>query len=335
MTHADVPRRYGWLAPVAATLLIFQACSSKNEGDGSGAGGSAAGAGGARSGGTGGAAPGGGTGAPAGGAANGGGPAGTGGAAGAGGTAPAGSGGAQGADGPGDGAVPAGGTVTETCKQLVQAANAFLNALGNDAGRRAMAALPFASRRHFKYTPGTRPGLPLAQMSMEQRDLALALVRLALSQNGYQKAETIRMLELVLRAQEGSQARDPLGYYLAIYGTPAADGDWAFHWEGHHLSLHYTLSKCTAVADAPSFFGTNPARVDMQVSGAPAMGTRGLAKEEDLARALAMALSADGGKRLTAIGGAMREVQDSPAKVSPATPPGLAAAAMSPPKSNS
>lgn len=221
--------------------------------------------------------------------------------------------------------------IPAACRAMVDAANAFIMTIQGEPAKRSAAVLAFANRRHFKYTPGTRPGLTLGQMTMPQRDAAMALVKTGLSDSGYTKAEQIRLLELVLRAQEGSNTRDPLGYYVAIYGTPAADGDWAWHWEGHHLSLHYTLSKCTAVADAPSFFGTNPAQVGMNVPMAPPMGTRPLGKEEDLARALAMALSGDAAKRAMAIvAGQLREVQDSPAKVNPATPAGLAASAMSP-----
>ena len=329
-------RAFGFVA----LTLFSAACGGKNEGSSTNPGmggnapagtGGASGRGGSGTGGTpgtggGGALPGTGGGGPAPVAGAGGG---TGGSSGSGGSSSADAGPAPGPDG---GAGGSGGNagVSAQCQKMVQAAAAFATSIANDGTKPGRALLPFAMRRHFKYTPGTRPGLPLSAMTMEQRDRAMALVRLALSENGFQKAETIRQLELVLRAQEGSDSRDPLGYYLAIYGTPAADGDWAFHWEGHHLSLHYTLEKCTAVADAPAFFGSNPARVGTQAPGGPAPGTRALPKEEDLARAFAMALSGDAQKRAMAIGTATREVQDSPAKVSPATPPGLPASAMSP-----
>jgi hypothetical protein len=319
------------VAVLAAWVLFSPACGGNDSSGGNGVGGSGTSVGGR--GGTGSGGTGGNTTTPATGGA-GGGSVSTGGQGGSG--APGGSGGGAGGGGgpaPADGgstdAPPSsGGSVTAVCNQMVDAAKAFLAGIAGDGNKPMQAALPFEMRRHFKYTPGTRPGLNLASMTMPQRTQALALVRLALSDSGYQKAEQIRQLEAVLRELEGSNSRDPLGYFLAIYGTPAPDGDWAFHWEGHHLSLHFTLSKCTAVADAPSFFGTNPARVAMQVAGGPPMGTRVLAKEEDLARALATALSADPQKRAMAIGGTQRDVQDSPARVNPATPAGLPVSAM-------
>jgi hypothetical protein len=335
------------------TTGLLAGCGSGG-GSGGGTGGSAgSGTGGAGTGGRGGSGTGGtgtggatggvggsGTGGSAGGATGTGG-SGTGGAGGSG-TGGSGTGGTGGGGAGGTGGSPADGGretppssggpgIPAACRAMVDAANAFIMTIQGEPAKRSAAVMGFAMRRHFKYTPGTRPGLTLGQMSMPQRDAAMALVKTGLSDAGYTKAEQIRMLELVLRAMEGSNTRDPLGYYVAIYGTPAADGDWAWHWEGHHLSLHYTLSKCTAIADAPSFFGTNPARVGTNVPMAPPVGTRPLGKEEDLARALAMALSADSGKSgMAIVANQLREVQDSPAKVSPATPAGLAASAMSP-----
>src|SRR3712207_7970136 len=62
----------------------------------------------------------------------------------------------------------------------------------------------------FPYTTlfrSDRPGLPLGEMSAAQKDAATALLRTGLSPGGFTKAETIRQLELVLRAMEGSNAR--------------------------------------------------------------------------------------------------------------------------------
>jgi hypothetical protein len=308
-----------------------------------GRGGNTAGAGGSAGGGSGGSNAGsGGASAGAGGTA--GSTGGSGGAAGAGGSAGSsgGSGGAAGATGGSGGATggsggagPDGGQpgpgVAAVCGQMVQAANTFIASVMGEPAKLAAASLPFGMQRRFKYTPGDRPGLRMSMMTMPQRDLALALLKTGLGQAGFTKAETIRQLELVLRAQEGSNTRDPLGYYVTVYGTPSMDGTWAWHWEGHHLSLHWTLSRCTAVADAPSFFGANPAQVGgSPPAGAPAAGTRTLGKEEDLARALAMSLNGDPQKRMMAIGAQTREVPDSPNAVTPLTPAGIPASAMSP-----
>lgn len=259
----------------------------------------------------------------------GGGAGGTAGAAGAGVGAGAGGtpdGGASSSDAARDGATA---TASASCQAMVQAAEAFVTSLQNDAARRMAALLTFAERRHFMFTPGNRPGLPLRSMTEDQRAKALALVRLGLSDNGFTKAETIRQLELVLRAMENNNSRDPLGYFLALYGTPTATGDWGWHWEGHHLSLHYTFSRCVGLSSTPAFFGANPATVATTVQGAPAVGTRVLAREEDLARELAMLLNADPQKRSAAIvAGQSRDTPNTPARVMARTPAGLALSAM-------
>jgi hypothetical protein len=217
-----------------------------------------------------------------------------------------------------------------TCSEMVNAANGFIGGLGQDAALRGLALLDFDAREHFKFTPGERPGVPLRELNDGQRAMALALVSTGLSENGLTKAEVTRQNELVLRAQENSDARDPLGYFLAIYGTPSPSGTWAWHWEGHHLSLHFTLVDCTQVASAPTFYGANPAQVNTSVANAPPMGTRNLGREEDLARQLAAVLDADANKRLQAVvANQLRETPET-TSVTRLPTPGLLASAMSP-----
>jgi len=242
----------------------------------------------------------------------------------AGGTNPGGPAGQAGAAGNAD---PPGMT---TCAEMVSAANGFIGGLGQDAALRDLALMDFDARTHFKFTPGERPGVPLRELNEGQRALALALVSSGLSERGFTKAEVTRQNELVLRAQENNDSRDPLGYFLAIYGTPSPSSSWAWHWEGHHLSLHFTLVDCTLLASAPTFYGANPAQVNTSVVNAPPMGTRNLGREEDLARQLAAVLDADANKRLQAV--VANQLRDTPetASVTPLQTPGLLASAMSP-----
>lgn len=217
-----------------------------------------------------------------------------------------------------------------SCTEMVRAATQFLDEIGPDGSLRNRALMSFADRVHFKFTPGDRPGVPLRDLSERQRQLALALVATGLSENGFTKAEITRQNELVLRAQENSDSRDPLGYFLAIYGAPMTSGSWAWHWEGHHLSLHFTVVDCMRVASAPTFYGANPARVGTSVSGGPPMGTRNLGREEDLARQLAGVLEMDPNKRSLAI--VADQLRDTPetTSVTPSEPRGLLASAMNP-----
>ncbi len=57
---------------------------------------------------------------------------------------------------------------------------------------------------------------------------------------------------------------------------------WGWRFEGHHLSLNFTLAGDHATASTPSFLGANPAKV----AKGPRAGLRVLAGEEDEARVL-------------------------------------------------
>ena len=229
--------------------------------------------------------------------------------------------------GPVDAAAPSAG-----CREIVAAANTFIAGLGQDAVKRTAALRPFSERRHFRFTPGgQRPGLRLRDMTPAQQAQALVVLQRALSETGFRKAEIIRKLEVWLTEEIGDDIGfDELGYYLAIYGTPSVDGNWAWHWEGHHLSLHFTFVGCVGLASAPAMFGAEPARLPNAFPGGPPVGTRLLEREEDLARALAMALNADPAKRQLAIANTgARLVPNTPDPAVPLTPAGLPISAMS------
>jgi len=180
---------------------------------------------------------------------------------------------------------------------MTAAAKAFLAGLG--PGESAKAAIAFSAdeRLDWHYTAKLRNGLPLKQMAPAQREAAMALLRAALSQKGFEKAETIRRLEDVLRALEGNPGRDREMYHFSVFGEPSESGVWGWRYEGHHVSLNFTVVDGTVVSTTPQFFGANPA----EVLDGPMKGTRALAGEEDLARRLARSL--EGEARRMAISG--------------------------------
>ncbi|HET6567295.1 MAG TPA: DUF3500 domain-containing protein [Rhodothermales bacterium] len=169
-----------------------------------------------------------------------------------------------------------------------EAAQAFLNTL--DAEARARAQFPFDSEERFDwhYIPKERLGLPLADMTLEQRRAAHALMHTALSTQGYLKATSIMRLEDILKQIGDAPAtRDPERYYFSVFGTPAGDQPWGWRLEGHHLSLNYSSVTDQLMAVTPEFMGSNPA----EVRTGPYSGLRVLAAEEDLARNLLHSLS--------------------------------------------
>jgi hypothetical protein len=168
-------------------------------------------------------------------------------------------------------------------EHMASAAHKFLDALDREA--RGKAQFPFDAEERFNwhFVPKPRAGLPLKQMSPAQQQVALSLLKAGLSEKGYTKAEAVRALEPVLAEIENNPIRrDPELYYVTVFGEPSPTGTWGWRFEGHHISLNWTIVRGTSIASSPQFFGSNPA----EVRGGPKRGMRALAAEEDLARAL-------------------------------------------------
>ena len=172
---------------------------------------------------------------------------------------------------------------------MKDAAGAFLSAL--EPAKRAKAALAFNSddRLDWHYVPRSRRGVSFQEMKAAERQAALALLRASLSEMGFEKVETIRRLEDVLHAMSGSSIRNPESYFFTVFGEPGDKGAWGWRYEGHHLSLHWTVVDGKLVASTPQFLGANPA----DVREGPQKGTRALNAEEDLGRALVRSLRPD------------------------------------------
>jgi uncharacterized protein DUF3500 len=172
----------------------------------------------------------------------------------------------------------------ETAARMRAAAESLIASV--DEGRRAKLVRPFAGdeRADWHYTPRSRVGLSFKDLEPAQRESVHRLLKTALSAVGHRKVVNIIELELVLKDIEFalSLLRDPEKYYVVIWGKPDAAAPWGWRFEGHHLSLNFTLAGDRAVATTPSFFGANPA----EVRKGPKRGLRVLAAEEDEARKL-------------------------------------------------
>jgi hypothetical protein len=197
-----------------------------------------------------------------------------------------------------------------TGRAMADAATAFLGDL--NAEQRSKASFKFEddSRFEFRYTPRARTGLPLKEMSEPQRTKAHSLLKTGLSMRGYTNATDIIALENVLRAIEpartGANAivRDPELYYVSVYGEPNSKAPWGWKFEGHHISVNFTIVDGKPVVFAPSFFGSNPAVVK---EGAQA-GKRALREEEESGRALLAAFSGEQRKKVIFTDQAPREM---------------------------
>ncbi|MCH2212172.1 MAG: DUF3500 domain-containing protein [Fuerstiella sp.] len=216
---------------------------------------------------------------------------------------------------------------------MAEAATSYLSSLSNE--HRATTKFDFddKERVNWHFIPRERLGLGLWDLDGKALTSAEALVATGLTVAGYQTSLEVRSLEEVLYLFEsGDEAerrmkRHPHRYYISIFGDPSGDAVWGWRFEGHHLSLNYTVKGSEILSSTPEFFGANPGLID----AGPGRSLRVLGRREDLARAILKAastgdktkilLSAKAPKDIRGAGAAQPEVDE---------PEGLAFGRMNP-----
>lgn len=183
---------------------------------------------------------------------------------------------------------------------MVSAAEGFVGTLTADQKKQGVFDFDSAERFNWHFIPlqdqktrkYTRKGVPLEEMTAEQKKAALALVKAGTSESGNVAVTTIMSLEAILLEQEGPKSamvRNPGWYFFTVFGTPSKTGKWGWRVEGHHLSMNFTMNGTQVVSSTPCFFGANPA----EVKTGPNKGKRILPEAEDFARELFKSLDAD------------------------------------------
>jgi hypothetical protein len=216
----------------------------------------------------------------------------------------------------------------DVSEHMAEAANNFLAALTDEQRARAVFAFDSDERKNWHFIPRSRLGLPIKEMTHEQRLLAHSLLVTGLSSQGYQKATSVMSLEAILaileKDRKGGPVRDPELYFFSVFGTPGKSV-WGWRVEGHHLAFNFTCpGEGVAPALTPSFLGTNPGLV----KEGPRKGTRVLGREEDLGRELAKSLSAEQRKKAVVMTEAPKEILNDPKRVDPTKPEGIAASEL-------
>lgn len=180
----------------------------------------------------------------------------------------------------------------DPAESMAEAARTWLASLDEEQKAKAIHTMDHAERESFHFVPkpfegeGMRGGLTIKDMRADQRHLAFALLSTGLSHHGLTTALEIMSLEQVLWELENqSPRRDTLMYYVSVFGEPGGK-TWSWTFEGHHLSMNFTLADGKIVSATPSFFASNPA----EVREGPRAGLRVLAGEEDVARGLVQSL---------------------------------------------
>ncbi|MFI4875413.1 MAG: DUF3500 domain-containing protein [Blastopirellula sp. JB062] len=180
-----------------------------------------------------------------------------------------------------------------TATAMTVAADAFLDSLEDDQKKLASHDYHSPKRVDWHFIPkNERKGLKIGDMSQPQRELAHALLKSALSDVGYEKTTQIMELETLLKQlQKRGPLRDPLRYYVTIFGEPKADARWGMSFEGHHLSLNFVVEGNVVVSASPQALCTNPAELKEDYSQRFPKGHRILKREETLAFDLVNSLS--------------------------------------------
>lgn len=220
-----------------------------------------------------------------------------------------------------------------TGSKMIAAAEKFLGSLSEEQKAKAGFAFDSKERTRWFFVPlqdaqrkPTRKGLPLEEMSAEQKKLALDLLRAGTSAAGNKQAVTIMSLEAILRDQEkgGAMVRNPEWYFFSIFGSPSKSGKWGWRVEGHHLSLNFTLNGSEMIAATPSFFGANPA----EIKSGKDKGRRILEPAEGIAIELFKALDEDQ-KKIAYRDKPFPEIPQAQVKPNVGPPEGLPAEKMS------
>ncbi len=160
-------------------------------------------------------------------------------------------------------------------------AQQFLNSLSGEQKNKVQMPFDADSKHDWHYFPASmypRAGISIGELSEQQKQILFKLLQSSLSETGYAKTQQIISLENVLaELSDNTSMRDPENYYAAFYGNPEKDSLWAWSFQGHHLSLNFTvLNGKTEIA--PRFMGANPATV----KSGKRIGERTLSAEEDL-----------------------------------------------------
>lgn len=177
-----------------------------------------------------------------------------------------------------------------TTPEMTNAAKTFLASL--DEAKKKSASFDFKNeeRENWHFVPMVRDGIRFGELKAHQQHLAFGLLGTGLSQKGLLTATQIMTLEQILANRGGDpEVRNTEKYYIAIFGEPSNEKPWGWRFEGHHLSLNFTVTD-QRVLGVPAFFGTNPA----ELKKGPLKGMRPLGEVEDSARSFAQNLMKNG-----------------------------------------
>ena len=178
-----------------------------------------------------------------------------------------------------------------------EAARAFVATLTSEQRKRACFAIGNEAWRMWSNIHPwlMRHGVCLADLSSDQREAALGLLRASMSAAGYRSARDVMKLnEHALEITGKPEEYGEWLYWISIFGMPSPDEPRGWQIDGHHLNVN-----CFVLGDqlvlTPNFMGSEPvlARFGKYT------GTRVFAAEEEQGYALMRSLSPEERQRAT------------------------------------
>ena len=186
--------------------------------------------------------------------------------------------------------------VGQSSAQLGETINAFLSTLNADEQQQASYDFNDSLRTQWTNLPlglAERPGIRYGDLTEASKIRFHDILTTLLSSQGYLKTNNIMhlddyLLEIYEIAHEKGQMNDETikilrsldwghgNYYVSVWGVPQPEENWAFKFEGHHISLNVT-SVDGELSTTPLFLGTDPALVRVTQYA----GIRPLSKEEE------------------------------------------------------
>ncbi len=151
---------------------------------------------------------------------------------------------------------------------VVSAAKRFLATLNES--QRGKVVFDFkdeAQRKRWSNLPTSfvkRAGLRMGDLTQPQREAVLAVLKTALSPQGYEKVLLIMEGDEVLKKNDGGRSmfgRDE--YYVSFLGQPSTTEAWMIQFGGHHLGINLTLVGEHGTL-APSHTAAQPAIFELE-----------------------------------------------------------------------
>jgi hypothetical protein len=111
----------------------------------------------------------------------------------------------------------------------------------------------------WDYNQANRSGMPLFALESADRERLWSLLEVALGGDGLRRVRDVIALERYVFETTRDETRDPDWYLLEVFGPPGDAGNWGWSFEGHHVSLNFTIRDGHVIGTTPAFLGSQPA----------------------------------------------------------------------------